>query len=113
MSLFVSQKLVGYETINYVQSSVLVNKPCRQRQHIGIVVLPCQTCYLCTPTQGTTNVRIFVNSHLHSVSRAAYHYAALHFAIVDSLAYFMSKIRVINTFLTPCTTVIYLKTILL
>ena len=85
------------ENVDHLKSQFGGDETRGHRDDIGVVVLTAKLGYFLVPTKGTTNIRIFVDSHLNAIARAAYNYATLVGAIIDSRTHFVGEVGIIDT----------------
>ena len=95
--------------VNNSQGNLLRDEACRHRDDITIVMLTTKMSYFGSPTKSTAHIRIFIHSHLHTVSASADNDASAIFTIIDSTANLMCKVWIINTFTAVGTKVFHLK----
>ena len=85
------------ENVDHLKSQFGGDETRGHGDNIGVVVLTAKLGYFLVPAKGATNIRIFVDSHLNAIARAAYNYAALVGAIIDSRTHFVGEVGIIDT----------------
>ena len=95
--------------VNDGQSSLLRNEAGGHRNDVTVIMLATKMSNLGSPTKSTAHIRIFIHSHLDTISASTNNNASTIFAIIDSTTDLMCKIRIVNTFIAVGTKIFHLK----
>ena len=80
----------GEERIHDFLRRLVVYKPPRHHQHVGVVVLTDEVGYLWHPRKSCPHATVSVEGHAHALTASAYTYARVHLAAGYALSKRMS-----------------------
>ena len=103
----------GEELIHNLLGSLVVDEASGHDEHVGIVVLADEMCNLGYPAQAGTYLLVLVQRDADALAAATNGNAGINLATLDTFGQCVTKVRLIDRGITPCTVILIRIAVLL